>query len=332
MGVVARAAERIGTGGPPIGRQRPLGLLAVRPWQTACEMSFSREKKLKWFDQGSESLVRFGGQIYETLGRPEPATYVCPICVRPFLRTSVDTGELTVEHVPPAAFGGRELVLTCKTCNNDGGSRLDAHARRMEDVADAMNGRLDRTQKVRIAVGDLVVNGRFCSREGTVTIPESINRPGAPALLRGIVHQGEEISLEYSGDSFAELGAKISWLRSGYLLLFAVFGYPVVADPALDMVRRQILEPDNALSRTFSIDLPGPPLWSERRLAKIIEPASRAGWMVQIGPVGTLLPLCGDMSFYERISKLAGSATGPMRCEAYAWPTEPLFGLDFPTQ
>ena len=295
-------------------------------------MSFSREKKLKWFDQGSESLVRFGGPLRELRGRPEQATYVCPICVRPFLRGSVDTGELTVEHVPPAAFAGRELVLTCKTCNNDGGSRLDAHARRMEDVVDAMNGRLDRTQKVKIAVGDLVMNGRFNSSEGSVTIPESINRPGASALLREILHKGEGISLEYSGDRFAELGARISWVRSGYLLLFAVLGYSIVADPALDIVRRQILEPDNALSRTFLINLPGPPPWSERRLAKIIEPPSRAGWMVQIGPFGTLFPQCGDMAFYERISKLAGSATGPMRCEAYEWPTEPLFGLDFPTQ
>jgi len=161
------------------------------------------------------------------------------------------------------------LVLTCKPCNNTAGSILDAHAERKESVAAVIEGRLDRVQKVKVTTSGVTVNAELTSTDGqfSVRVPDRINRPGAEDELHtAVLRRGDEITVNFSKDAFAELGAKISWLRSGYLLLFAVFGYSPVFDPALEIVRRQILEPSTSLIKTFTIELPEPRPWSERRL------------------------------------------------------------------
>ena len=56
----------------------------------------------------------------------------------------------------------------------------------------------------------------------------------------------------------ADLGAKISWLRSGYLALFAVAVYKLSLDPAIQIVRRQILECDERTMVTFTSELRTP--------------------------------------------------------------------------
>jgi len=54
--------------------------------------------------------------------------------------------------------------------------------------------------------------------------------------------KGTSITVEHSGDRYSVLGANISWLRSGYLAAFALFGYKVVFDPAMQIVRTHILK------------------------------------------------------------------------------------------
>src|ERR1700674_2218246 len=93
--------------------------------------------------------------------------YVRPICIGAFPPASVVSGELTAEHVPPLSFGGRELVLTCRACNNTAGSKLDAHARQKEDIAEAIRGELGRVQKVNVAFGGVSVNAELPPSEQT---------------------------------------------------------------------------------------------------------------------------------------------------------------------
>jgi hypothetical protein len=44
---------------------------------------------------------------------------------------------------------------------------------------------------------------------------------------------GGKVSVEFVQDRYADLGANISWLRSGFLALFALYGYCFALDPAL---------------------------------------------------------------------------------------------------
>jgi hypothetical protein len=62
-------------------------------------------------------------------GRPditiEEEIYACPLCSKLFGRSNLT--DLTLEHVPPKALGGRISLLTCKNCNSSHGHSLDSH-------------------------------------------------------------------------------------------------------------------------------------------------------------------------------------------------------------
>lgn len=86
------------------------------------EMSV-QEKKRDWFDLGAMAYRQACPGIYAA------ATYVCPICRKPFTVEALDDGRPSKEHVPPQSVGGHELLLTCKECNNTAGTKFDADAK-----------------------------------------------------------------------------------------------------------------------------------------------------------------------------------------------------------
>src|ERR1700712_3923958 len=87
----------------------------------------SLAQALAWFDAGAAALSRV------TTGTPS-RVYACPLCRYPFVREAVAAHELTMEHVPAGRLGGRELVLTCRRCNNTAGSALEADAVRLDNA------------------------------------------------------------------------------------------------------------------------------------------------------------------------------------------------------
>jgi hypothetical protein len=156
---------------------------------------------------------------------------------------------LTAEHVPPQSFGGRELLLTCKKCNNDAGTLLDAHARHKEDLAEVMIRPPSKSLKVRVEHRGRKLNARLVASETgwELTVVQRANDPKAVTVFQagGPPKAGEPINVDFVGNRFAELGAKMSWFRSGFLALFSAFGYRFSFDPALAIVKRQILSPES---------------------------------------------------------------------------------------
>jgi hypothetical protein len=51
--------------------------------------------------------------------------YLCPISLNYFSEETLNSGDLTLEHVPPASLGGKGKVLTCKLINNADGQSSD---------------------------------------------------------------------------------------------------------------------------------------------------------------------------------------------------------------
>ena len=93
------------------------------------------------------------------------------------------------------------------------------------------------------------------SREGRLilaTIPKHLNRPGTSEELQRLGRAGTSLTVEH--ERYSELGARISWLRAGYLALVAMEGYKIVLDPAMDIVRTQIRECDERRMLTFVAD------------------------------------------------------------------------------
>lgn len=172
-------------------------------------MAISQRKKVEWFNLGAAAFERVCPGMFD-----EPV-YPCPICLRPFSAAALIDGRLSTEHVPPRSVGGRKLLLTCKGCNNSAGTKLDADAKAKERVRTAMAGDLGQAERVRVRFGDLVVNGELHTSEGrySLHIPQHINRPGTNEVLREVARAGALLTLQ--SVPYAELGAKVSWLRSG---------------------------------------------------------------------------------------------------------------------
>jgi hypothetical protein len=113
-------------------------------------------------------------------------TYVCPICRNPFTVEALDSGRLSVEHVPPQSVGGRELFLTCTACNNTAGTQLGASAKMKEELRLAMVGSASRPHRVRATIGEIRVNGQLHAKDGSysLTIPKELNKPGTSEVLQ----------------------------------------------------------------------------------------------------------------------------------------------------
>jgi hypothetical protein len=273
-------------------------------------MTVSLETRLLWFDRGAAAFEEYApGVVEQAKGSGAAPHYVCPICVEGFVREAVANGTLTEEHVPPEALGGRGLVLTCKPCNNTAGTELDAHAHRQQTVERANQGQpTTRPLKVKARIGDLALNARytFDGTAGSLSIPREINSPTALAALvqTGVIPKGTPITVEHSGDRYAELGANISWLRSAYLAAFALFGYKVVFDPAMHIVRTQILESETRRIVSHLTNIP-PEIQALAKgpfLAFIESPPLERGLCVAFGRHGVLLPGPGDLTFYDRLA------------------------------
>jgi hypothetical protein len=297
----------------------------IVPTRDCPSMSASETTKQRWFAKGEESLRRLSGDLAARLGEGVKGAYVCPLCVRPFSLEALGSGELTAEHVPPDKLGGRPLVLTCRKCNNEAGTQADAHAVARAITVEAMAGRLDRKRKAKATVGDVTANVFINPFDQALTVLEARNAPGTLDRLRETARPGATVSVEYIEDRFDELSARVSFLRAAYLVLFAVFGYPVVADPALDIVRAQIANPKQRIIECFLALTPESAQSTQKQLARVLEP--HLGWLVQFGPWAIALPHCGDRDFYSRLQPQVGTLA-QLHCESYEWPTEPLFGLD----
>jgi hypothetical protein len=261
--------------------------------------------------------------------------YVCPVCDVPWGEQAIDTGELTAEHVPPESFGGRELVLTCKRCNNEAGFTIDADARRKENVVDAVIGGLTKTLRVRVSHRGLRVNARLKVRGDTTVLDVGLNNH--PDALRAFREAGPptqtEVTVDFFNDKYSELGAKISWLRSAYLLIFALEGYRFSYDPALQVVKQQILNPRERAIFSFTIEQQKSISWSTQRILQISEPRCIG---VQFGRYVILPPQPGDVAFHDRLQVyIEARPKGQpsfISGQSYECPREPTFGPSVPVR
>lgn len=253
--------------------------------------------------------------------------YPCPICLTPFTTDALANGRLSLEHVPPKSVGGHELVLTCKCCNNTAGAKLDADATVKELVHSAMAGKREHRERVKAAVGNLSINAEVHLSSGrhSLVIPGHVNKPGTTDKLKVVVRPGSSVTVQYR--RFSELGAKISWFRAGYLAMFAVAGYSFALDPAMEIVRHQILECDERRMETFTSEVTDDIALSVHRILRVLSPDWHRGWAVEFGRYFLHFPSAGDLDFYKRIA-ICGSAVTPYitTYEYVGWPAEPTFG------
>lgn len=216
----------------------------------------TKAQKVTFFERGARATER----IYDSLPKD---IYPCPLCGRMFTRDDLQNGDLTLEHVPPKALGGRVLCLTCRACNNQAGADSDSHAvARMASVLDAQTiaGTIDREIRAQLTIDSINANVTIRSKGGQihVDVPAHINPPNTSKQLSAKFNQmaadgtwdGQRFSIR-PRTRYRLHAAKVADLRSAYLAAFAQYGYRYAFHPALDVVREQIAEPQSEIISDF---------------------------------------------------------------------------------
>ena len=283
----------------------------------------SDDKRRKWFSIGAEAVSKLTGRSTEG--------YWCPLCWDLFPVEALDPPRrLSIEHVPPKAVGGRELVLTCDDCNNGSGRELDSHAanehrvlgfKLKEDTKDPAG------EKIKVDGFE----GRLTIADGVITTRlVDANPPGARTDLSRAIEEGrqDDLSVTLTFRPFEESLAGLSYVRAALLVVFASWGYSAIASAAYDKIREQIANPDpEVLSPLVSYDGSAP--LASRRLAVVTSPRDLACLHVTFGPRSVTLPLPDDHEFFARLGeRMAQARSATFRGAELPWPTRPSHLLD----
>ncbi|MBI5929811.1 MAG: hypothetical protein HY862_10910 [Chloroflexi bacterium] len=204
----------------------------------------------KYFNLYSTNLTR----VREALGSQlhvEPAIdgiMFCPICLRIFSCEDLQSGDLTLEHVPPEKLGGKIRTVTCKKCNNDNGTLLDSHLIRKVQLDGFFAGTSQSPIDVEVDISDSIrmpVN-LFHDQHSNFTIvpPRKIQKKQSHLVeaFTKQVTEGKVQKVHIRGRAYKNFNVNKALLRVGYLWAFSVFGYGFIIGPNLKEIRSQIRE------------------------------------------------------------------------------------------
>lgn len=212
-------------------------------------MASNDKRRRRWFQLGVDALD-FAFDVLPDDGSPEPY-YVCPLCWLLFDETELDPPEpgLTVEDVPPSSVGGAPMVLTCKRCNNDDGSKVDADAGRHAELRQMLDGE---GGSVTVKVGGGVTAELKLGSESEL-LYSFVQKRSDPVvynpLMEHVAEWGTEslaqhFNVEPRLGSYSPADASLSYLRAAYLVVFARYGYSAVLADAFRPLRRALKELD----------------------------------------------------------------------------------------
>lgn len=187
--------------------------------------------------------------------------FCCPLCLRAFGRDSLPSsdsnGHISIEHIIPGSIGGNVTTLTCRECNNQHGTDLDAHIAARFKAEDAFAGKTSKPLKGRVSIGhgEMAVDVHWGPDS---VVMRGVSRASSPARVialeseLNVASDGSEIHLNIPL-GYRLLNSQLAILRMAYLLMFRQFGYGYIFHPNLAQIREQIndIETDRIVSRAL---------------------------------------------------------------------------------
>jgi hypothetical protein len=170
---------------------------------------------------------------------------------------------------------------------------------------------------------------------------EIVGMPGPPGeadsfmdaflrMAKATPSERPPLSITFTHGRYTRGRQEVSWLRAGYLAIFAAFGYRYIFRQLLQPIRKQIEAPDVELIDDFHMWHPAR-AENERSIVLVTRPAWVKGIAVIMSRHLVLLPLFdGDVEFYKRMSRFGESAGKQVIAGLpISWPRTPRFELDF---
>lgn len=233
------------------------------------------------------------------------------------------------------------MALTCRWCNNEAGTRYDAEAKKQEALRLFLAGQSADPMRVEYTIGGVTNRGNMhLSGNGVLLlgVPE-VNNPADVERMAQIMD-----SLVDSGDTRFRLDwrptirispnhARVSWLRTGYLVAFAALGWSYILRSTLDPLRAQFEDPLNITVPPLSLYEPtADPL--RREVLIVEEPDEQRSVVISIGRRLIFLPAIDGPRSLDELADALGSHHTARRLQysffgkRLPWPRKPQYLLD----
>jgi hypothetical protein len=209
-------------------------------------MSKTEDKRQRIFDAYKANLNLLI-DIGSVKGKKD--RYICPICLKQHNDLN-EADPLTLEDAPPKSLGGKANTLTCKSCNNTAGHKIDFHlAERLKELDNAQF--LPGTEmNVKIKIGNETLQGTISVQEdGTMQIIHS-KKNNHPEILEQKMKElkgGMVIDMDFLKSRVIPDNLEYALLKTGYMLAFEKFGYSFILDSNYDIVRQQLQNPEKRI-------------------------------------------------------------------------------------
>lgn len=231
------------------------------------------------------------------------------------------------------------MALTCRWCNNEAGTRYDAEAKKQEMLRLFLAGESTDPMRVEYTIGGVTNRG-------------NMHLSGNGALLLGVPQANNPADVErlaQAMDSLVDSGgfrldwrptmrissnhARVSWLRTGYLVAFAALGWSYILQPALDPLRAQFEDPVNITVPPLILHEPSAdPLRREVHIVE--EPSEQRSVVISIGRRLIFLPSIDDSRPLDELARALGVQQTSRRVQfsfsgkRLPWPRKPQYFLD----
>jgi hypothetical protein len=251
--------------------------------------------------------------------------------------------DLTREDAPPKSLGGKPLALTCRWCNHGSGRNFDAEPGKQERLRQFIAGEGDQAMRGSFTIGNATNHGdiHFAGTTGIflVGVPETNNPADVERFekaMNAAASGGSEFSLKIrTKDRFSSERARVSWVRSAYLVAFAAFGWRYILQTSLNPLRAQFQDPTNITLPEMSLyDPDADP--SRRELMVVEKPVSCQSVVVRIGQHSVFLPAIDSTrslaDLVEALHSYKPPSEGPTRFSMFGtwvpWPVKPQYVFD----
>jgi len=224
--------------------------------------AIQRERLFSLYAQNLETLKLRGA--FSTV--PDITDFfLCPLCLRLFLRSELDEQDLSLDHVPPQSVGGTKCTLTCTSCNNEAGKTLDSALKRKLAIEDFQAGILGARLDVRFSPGEDIWLPAKAHRHqpGGLILEDFLNpkrshpddRQHAQELLATGV---PDVQIQHLQPGWRRID--VALLRIAYLYAFSVLGYGLILNPIIQKVREQVNKPEkHILPGRWMLPVKSPP-------------------------------------------------------------------------
>ncbi len=208
-------------------------------------------RKQQLFDKFSQqlSLLKENGLLDIELAFNK--TYICPICLRQFSEEAlVADGTmdfLTEEDAPPASLGGTRIALTCKRCNSECGHKIDFQLKELLEYDENRRFVPGKAQFGTIDFQGKPVTVQIVSEGGGQLKAIHKLKTNNPQTLKAFiasVKSGSTLVFNHKRHRLDSRKINYAILKTNYIITFSKFGYIFLLDPAYDIIRRQILHPE----------------------------------------------------------------------------------------